>query len=111
MDHSCGAGVRDAPGPAVPARHLPLRSDPGDLAPACSPRAYSHGPLPLATGVRRAATVVVSMTPEPNQPSHDTLDATSAAELRVELALLRRTMELILLVALVLVTIGLFTVL
>jgi hypothetical protein len=51
------------------------------------------------------------MTPEPQQPSYDTLDATSAVELRVELALLRRTMELILLVVLVLVTIGLFAVL
>lgn len=51
------------------------------------------------------------MTPELQQPSYDTLDATSAAELRVELALLRRTMELILLVVLVLVTIGLFAVL
>ena len=51
------------------------------------------------------------MTSEPIQPSHDTLDATSAAELRVELALLRRTMELILLVVLMLVTIGLYFVL
>ena len=39
------------------------------------------------------------------------LDAASAAELRAELALLRRTMELILLVVLVLVTIGLYVVL
>ena len=39
------------------------------------------------------------------------LDAASAAELRAELALLRRTMELILLVVLTLVTIGLFTLL
>jgi hypothetical protein len=51
------------------------------------------------------------MTPEPGQPGHGTLDVMSAAELRVELALLRRTMELILLVALVLVTIGLYVVL
>jgi hypothetical protein len=51
------------------------------------------------------------MTPEPKQPGHDTLDATSAAELRMELALLRRTMELILLVALLLVTIALYVVL
>jgi hypothetical protein len=51
------------------------------------------------------------MTPEPEQPGHGTLDVMSAAELRVELALLRRTMELILLVALVLVTIGLYVVL
>jgi hypothetical protein len=55
--------------------------------------------------------MVASMTREPEQPSTAELDAASAAELRVELALLRRTMELILLVALVLVTIGLFTVL
>jgi hypothetical protein len=59
--------------------------------------------------------MVASMTREPEQPSPTELgaelDAASAAELRVELALLRRTMEMILLGVLVLVTIGLFTVL
>lgn len=52
---------------------------------------------------------------EREQPSTAELgaerEAASAAELRAELALLRRTMELILLVVLVLVTIGLFTLL
>jgi hypothetical protein len=59
--------------------------------------------------------VVAPVRHEREQPSAAELgvelDAVSAAELRAELALLRRTMELILLVALVLVTIGLFAVL
>jgi hypothetical protein len=59
--------------------------------------------------------VVASVRHERKQPSTAELgaelDAASAAELRAELALLRRTMELILLVVLTLVTIGLFTLL
>jgi len=33
IDRSCGAGIRDAPGPPVRPRHLRVRSDSGDLAP------------------------------------------------------------------------------
>jgi hypothetical protein len=59
--------------------------------------------------------VVALVRHERKQPSATELgaefDAASAAELRAELALLRRTMELILLVVLTLVTIGLFTLL
>jgi hypothetical protein len=55
--------------------------------------------------------VVAPVRHEREKPSASELDAASAAELHAELALLRRTMELVLLVILVLGTIGLFTVL
>ena len=59
--------------------------------------------------------MVASVRHERKQPSaaefEAEFEAASAAQLRAELALLRRTMELILLVAPVLVTIALFTVL
>jgi hypothetical protein len=59
--------------------------------------------------------VVASVTREGEQPSNAELgaelDAPSATELRVELALLRRTMDTILVAILTLMTIGLFLVL
>jgi hypothetical protein len=51
------------------------------------------------------------VTREREQPSRAELDAPSVAELRVELALLRRTMETILVAVLTLMTLGLFVVL
>lgn len=75
----------------------------------------SSGAHQAQNGRGRAATVVASVTREREQPSAvelgAELDPPSAAELRVELALLRRTMETILVAVLVLMTIGLFVVL